>query len=65
MGEQPRHYSTTAACSCADWKYRPRARPCKHVKAIWQARDLIGAQGRFNEQLRESNGSSRGVGTGA
>ena len=46
-----RHYTTHVACSCADWQYRPRARPCKHVSGIRDAMALLRAQGDHNEGL--------------
>ena len=49
MIERPRHYTTMDACSCPDWQYRGRERPCKHVKALRAAVDLIDSQRRHNE----------------
>ena len=49
-----RHYSTSSGCSCEDWKYRPARRPCKHVKALRQAHDLIEAQNRHNASVSQN-----------
>ncbi len=43
----PAKYYTSAdppGCSCPQWKYRPWARPCKHVSALLAAIDLLEAQ---------------------
>ena len=41
-----RYYTTTSppCCSCPQWRYRPSARPCKHVKALADAEALVAAQ---------------------
>ena len=43
-----RYFTTVDACSCLDWWYRGRLRPCKHVKALRGAVDLIESHRTFN-----------------
>lgn len=43
LQEQARYYTTTEACSCPDWRWRPQARPCKHVVALCAAEALLAA----------------------
>ena len=44
--EVARYFTTTKACSCPDFRFRGRFRPCKHVKALREAQALITAQKR-------------------
>ena len=48
------HFTTTAptACSCQDYLYRPARRPCKHVRRLVDAQDLIATQTAYNENRR-------------
>ena len=50
MEHTPRYYSTPDACSCPDWQYRGRLRPCKHVRALRQAIDLVDRQYQYNKE---------------
>ena len=45
-----KYFSTLAACSCPDWKFRRRSpgQPCKHVKRLQDARALLEAQADHN-----------------
>ena len=47
-----RHFTTERGCSCPDWLYRPRKRPCKHVRRLVEARELIEAQQLHNELVK-------------
>ena len=38
-----KYYTTEQGCSCPQWRYRPWARPCKHVVALRAAQDLLEA----------------------
>ena len=38
-----RYFTTVDACSCPDWRFRGRYRPCKHVKALREAEALLAA----------------------
>ena len=47
----PARYFTTISppsCSCPDWHFRGRYRPCKHVKALREAEALVTAQNAKN-----------------
>ena len=47
------YYTTETACSCPDWQYRGRDRPCKHVRTAQDsARDRRDASGRHNAALQ-------------
>lgn len=46
-----RYYTTTLACSCPDFFFRGRQRPCKHVVALRDAHALINAQEWYNELI--------------
>ena len=53
MTVQPARYYTTAdppACSCPDFCHRGRERPCKHIRALRDALELVAAVG---EKWRE------------
>ena len=50
-----KYFTTTRACSCPDWQYRGRYRPCKHIKALVAAYALIQAQNVKNTTLRIDN----------
>ena len=41
-----RYFTSVDACSCPDWKFRGRFRPCKHVKALREAYETIKAANR-------------------
>ena len=41
-----KYFTTTEACSCLDARYRPWARPCKHVRALREALAVLDANGR-------------------
>lgn len=51
--DRPRYYTTERACSCPDWKFRGRSRPCKHVKALRKAGELVESQREFNNHAKE------------
>ena len=40
------YYTTTEACSCPDFRYRGRLRPCKHIRRLRDAHALIEATNR-------------------
>ena len=42
------YFTTVNSCSCKDWQYRGRCRPCKHVRALRAAYGLVAAQERHN-----------------
>ena len=47
----PPRYRTTiepCACSCPDWQYRGRLRPCKHVSRLREAKNYVEAQTAVN-----------------
>ena len=59
MTEQPRYYTDESACSCLDWLYRGRIRPCKHVVRVREAvvrvreaNELLQLQEQHNERAR-------------
>ena len=41
-----KYFTSTEACSCPQWRFRPWARPCKHQKALRQAIELVDANRR-------------------
>ena len=50
---EPRHYTTEAACSCEHWRFRPWARPCKHVAGLREAMELLDLQRNHNEGVKD------------
>ena len=38
-----RYFTSSEACSCPDWAYRGRYRPCKHIKALREALAVLDA----------------------
>ena len=42
------YFTTVHGCSCADWRWRGRCRPCKHVRALRAAYELVAAQESHN-----------------
>lgn len=54
-----RHFTDTRSCSCPDWLYRHRTpgNPCKHVKALTEAVDLLRRQRRHNDSVKTAKGS--------
>ena len=40
---EAKYFTSTEACSCPDWRFRGRQRPCKHVEALRQAVAVIAA----------------------
>ena len=55
MTEQPRYFTDEKACSCPDWQYRGRERPCKHVRRLRAADDLIHSQRTYNRGVKHGN----------
>ena len=48
-----RYVTDQRACSCPDWMYRPARRPCKHVREIKAAVDLLDRQDAHNRYIKE------------
>ena len=48
------HFTTTAppACSCPDHLYRRERRPCKHVRRLAAAQQLLSEQATYNTERR-------------
>ena len=47
-----KYFSTLAACSCPDWKFRRRTPtdPCKHVRRLKEAERLLREQAAYNRR---------------
>ena len=54
------YFTTTNACSCPDFRYRGRLRPCKHISALVDAYALIRAVLRKWESISTSASSAGG-----
>ena len=59
MKDRPRHYTTMDGCSCPDWQYRGRERPCKHVRRLRAAVDLIHSQKTYNRGVKHGHTMAR------
>ena len=55
----PTYYTTPTACSCKDWQYRGRDRPCKHVRRLREAVETIKGQRDHNAALQAAQGAQR------
>ena len=45
--DQPaKYFTSTESCSCPDWRFRGRQRPCKHILRLREALDVLDANRR-------------------
>ena len=51
MKREHKYFTTTICCSCPDYYYRGRIRPCKHVVALRDAHQLLEA---VREEIRNA-----------
>ena len=50
--EAARYFTSLEACSCPDWHYRGRQRPCKHVRELRQALAVLDSHKRKWDGIR-------------
>ena len=56
------YYTTETACSCPDWQYRGRDRPCKHVERLRTALETVKGQREHNAALQAAQGAQTPAG---
>ena len=49
---EAQYFTDTNACSCPDFQYRGRERPCKHIRAYREALEIVATVERKWERRR-------------